>query len=122
MPARPATLKDPGTPDQLVMEQHSLTHFPGQPWCKMCVESRGHDSPHREQSKIDAVAPQLQLTTGTWETESPLQIAIREKRLSVGRVDTKDNIADLFTKHLDGSRTRSLARTLGLQVMGGTAD
>ena len=25
MPARPATLKDPGTPDQIVMEQYSLT-------------------------------------------------------------------------------------------------
>ena len=27
MPARPATLRDPGTPDQIVMEQHNLTHF-----------------------------------------------------------------------------------------------
>ena len=26
MPARPATLRDPGTPDQIVMKQHSLTH------------------------------------------------------------------------------------------------
>ena len=31
MPARPATLKDPGTPGQTVLEQHSLTHFPSQP-------------------------------------------------------------------------------------------
>ena len=54
MLVRPATLKDLGTPDQIVMEQHSLTHFPSQPWCKMCVESRGRHSPHREQSKIDA--------------------------------------------------------------------
>ena len=46
MPARPATLRDPGTPDQIVMKQHNLTHFPSQHWCKMCVESRGHDSPH----------------------------------------------------------------------------
>ena len=37
------------------MEQQSLTHFPSQPWCKMCVEFRGRDSPHREQSKVDAV-------------------------------------------------------------------
>ena len=64
MPARPATLRDPGTPDQIVMEQHNLTHFPSQPWCKMCVESRGHDSPHREQSQIDAVVPQLQFDYG----------------------------------------------------------
>ena len=34
MPARPATLKDPGTPDRTVMEQHSLTHFPSQLWCQ----------------------------------------------------------------------------------------
>ena len=34
MPARQTTLRDPGTPDQIGMEQHSLTHFPSQPWCK----------------------------------------------------------------------------------------
>ena len=27
MPARPATLKDPGTPNQIVMEQDNLTHL-----------------------------------------------------------------------------------------------
>ena len=75
MPARPTTLRDPGTPDQIVMEQHSPTHFPSQPWCKMCVESRGHDSPHREQSKIDAVVPQLQFDYGYMGDGGPLQIA-----------------------------------------------
>ena len=45
MLARPATLKDPGTPDQIVLEQHTLTHFPSQSWCKVCIESRGRDSP-----------------------------------------------------------------------------
>ena len=64
MPARPATLRDPCTPDQIVMEQHSLTHFPSQPWCKMSVESQGRDSPHREQSTIDAVVPQFQFDYG----------------------------------------------------------
>ena len=59
-----ATLTDPGTPDQIVMEQHSLTHFPSQHWCKKCVESRGRDSPQREKSKIDAVVPQLQFDGG----------------------------------------------------------
>ena len=57
------------------MEQHNLTHFPSQPWCKMCVESRGHDSPHREQSKIDAVVPQLQFDYGYMGDGGPLQIA-----------------------------------------------
>ena len=75
MPARPAALRDPGTPDQIVMEQHNLTHFPSQPWCKVCVEPRGHDSPHREQSKIDAVVPQLQFDYGYMGNGGPLQIA-----------------------------------------------
>ena len=70
VPARPATLSDPGTPDQLVMEQHNLIHFPSQPCCKMCVESRGHDSPHREQSKIDAVVLHFRLLVGTWVMEA----------------------------------------------------
>ena len=64
MLAHPATLRDPGTPDQIVMEQHNLTHFPSQPWCKTCVDSRGHCSLDREQSKIDAVVPQLQFDDG----------------------------------------------------------
>ena len=42
-----------------------------------------------------------------------IQQWIREKRLSVSRVDTKNNTADLFTKHLDGLRTRALAKKLG---------
>ena len=45
---------------------------------------------------------------------------IREKRLAVGRVDTKNNTADLFTKHPDGPRTQSLARKLGLRILEGT--
>ena len=82
MPARPATLEDPGTPDQIGLEQHSLTRFPRQPWCKMCVESRGRDSPHREQSKIDAVVPQLQFDYGYMGDGGPLQVAcfLRKKR------------------------------------------
>ena len=42
---------------------------------------------------------------------------------SVSRVDTKNNTADLFTKHLDGYglRTRALANKLGLRFLD-TAD
>ena len=43
-----------------------------------------------------------------------IQQWIREKRLPVSRVDTKNNTADLFTKHVDGLRTQSLAKKLGL--------
>ena len=31
MPSRPVTCKDPGTPDQIVLEQRRLTHFPSHP-------------------------------------------------------------------------------------------
>ena len=41
----------------------------------MCVESQKHDSPHREQSKIDAVVPQLQFDYEFMGDGDPLQIA-----------------------------------------------
>ena len=46
-----------------------------------------------------------------------IQQWIREKRLPVSRVDTKNNTADRFTKHLDGFRTRALAKKLGLRFL-----
>ena len=44
-----------------------------------------------------------------------IQQWVRAKRLSVIRADMKNNTADLFTKHLDGLRTRALAKKLGLR-------
>ena len=67
MPDRPVTNRDG--------KAQSDTHFPSQPWCKMCGESRGRDSPHREQSKIDAVVRQLQFDYGYMGGGGPLQIA-----------------------------------------------
>ena len=32
-------------------------------------------------------------------------------------MDTKNNTADLFTKHLDGFRTRALAKKFGLRFL-----
>ena len=46
-----------------------------------------------------------------------IQQRMRDKRLSVSRVDTKNNTADLFTKHLDVLRTRALAKKLGLRFL-----
>ena len=57
-----------------MLDQHSLTHFPSQLWCKACVESRGRDS-HREPSKIDAVVSELQFDYGYIEDGGPLLIA-----------------------------------------------
>ena len=34
MHSRPATLRDPVSPDQIVVEYHKLTYFPSQPWFK----------------------------------------------------------------------------------------
>ena len=46
-----------------------------------------------------------------------IQQWIRDKRPSVSRADMKNNTADLFTKHLDGLRTRALANELGLRFL-----
>ena len=54
MPARPATFRDLGTPDHIVLEQHSLTHFPSQP-CARCA-SHLEDVIHsieKEQKNVD---------------------------------------------------------------------
>ena len=66
MPARPTTLRDPGTPDQIVMDQHSLTHFPSQPWWK--VEDMIH---HIENSRESTqLCLNFNSTMGTWVTEA----------------------------------------------------
>ena len=76
MPSRPVTFEGPGTPDPIVLDQHSLTHFPSQPWCKVCVESRGRDSPHREQSKIDTAVPQFQVDYGHMGIEALCRLRV----------------------------------------------
>ena len=75
MPSRPATFEDPGTLDQIVLDQHSLTRFPSLPWCKVRVESGGRDAPHGEQTNTDAVMPQLQFHCGHMGDGGPPQIA-----------------------------------------------
>ena len=49
-----------------------------------------------------------------------MQQMTREKHLSLSRVDTKNNTADFFTKHLYGLRTPWLAKKLGLRILDGT--
>ena len=41
----------------------------------------------------------------------------RKARQSVSRVDTKNNTADFFKKHLDGWRTRAFAKKSGLRFL-----
>ena len=50
MRARPAALRDPGTPDQIGMEQHSLTQFPSQPGAR-CASNPEDTSHHIENSR-----------------------------------------------------------------------
>ena len=76
MPARPATLKDPGTPDRIVKEQHSLTHFPSQPWCKMCVDSRDGFTASRIVENRRQLCLNFSLTTGTWEMEALCRLRV----------------------------------------------
>jgi hypothetical protein len=70
--ARPATLKDPGSPEPGVIELHELTHFPSQPWCRFCVAARGHDAAHHENPKIDALVPEIQVDFGYMGDDGPL--------------------------------------------------
>ena len=74
MLARPATLRDPGTPDQIVMTAQSDT-LSESALVQDVRRTQGHDSPHREQSKIDAVVPKLQFDYGHMGDGGPLQIA-----------------------------------------------
>ena len=69
MLARPATLRDPGTPDQIMMEQHSLTHFSESgAKCASNLEDVIH---HFENSrKSMQLRLNFSLTTGTWVTEA----------------------------------------------------
>ena len=69
-PDHPATFKDPSTPAQIVLDQHNLTLSPSQQ-CKVRVKSRDRDSPHRDQSKIDIVVPQLQFDDGHMGRRKP---------------------------------------------------
>ena len=58
MLARPATLRDPGTPDQIVMEQQSRTHI-----LRVSPGARCASNPE------DVIHP-ISLTTDTWVTEA----------------------------------------------------
>ena len=44
---------------------------------------------------------------------------LQERRNTNVEEFTKTNTADLFTKHLDGLRTQSLARKLGRRILDG---
>ena len=67
MPVRPATLRDPSTPDQIVLEQHNLTHFPSQP----CV-SNPEDTTHQIENSRKSMQLNLNfsLIMGTWGMEA----------------------------------------------------
>ena len=69
MPARPATLRDPGTPDQIVMTAQSDT-LSSQPWCKMCVEPQDMIHHIENSRKSTQLCLNFSSTTGTWVTEA----------------------------------------------------
>ena len=39
--------KDPGEPSQQERDEHDVTHLPYRPWCRVCVEAKGKEDPHR---------------------------------------------------------------------------
>ena len=58
MPSRPATPRNPVSPDQIVVEYDMLTYFPSQPWFRRYPVDE--TLPRSEQSRIDAVVSQFQ--------------------------------------------------------------
>ena len=69
MASRPATLRDPGTPDEIVVDQNNLTHFPSQPWCTECAEFRGPDFHIVNSRKSMPWFFSFSLILDAWETE-----------------------------------------------------
>lgn len=45
---KPRTLRDPGAPTEVEVEQHNVTHLPFRAWCPACVEGKARDKPHRK--------------------------------------------------------------------------
>ena len=70
MPARPTTLRDPGTPDQIVMEQHSLTHFRVSPGARCALNPEDMIHHVEDTRKSTQLRLNFSSTTGTWVTEA----------------------------------------------------
>ena len=76
MPARSATLRDPGTPDQIGMGQLSLTKFPSQPGAMCASNTEERSRTHEDQSCRATKATQSTF----WVLRSPRQAkALRRK-------------------------------------------
>ena len=48
-------IKAPRSPTKAEREQHEVSHWPFQEWCKECVQGRGICSPHRCRDKIKQI-------------------------------------------------------------------
>ena len=39
--------KDPGEPSQRERDEHDVTHLPFRSWCRVCLEAKGKEDPHK---------------------------------------------------------------------------
>ena len=77
MPSRLATLEDPGTPDQIVLDQHSSTHFPESALVQSVRRISEDAIHHIENSRnVTQWCHNFRLTTATWETEGLYRLRV----------------------------------------------
>ena len=49
----PTLMTAPKEPTKKEREAHEATHLPYQPWCQVCVQAKGKDSPHKKVNHVD---------------------------------------------------------------------
>ena len=49
----PTLMTAPKEPTKKEREAHEATHLPYQPWCQVCVQAKGKDSPHKKVHHVD---------------------------------------------------------------------
>ena len=55
---RPRVITDPGSPSQMEINEHCITHVPYRAWCRFCVCGRGNEDAHhriRREAKAAAI-------------------------------------------------------------------
>ena len=96
-------------PTPLERETHELTHMPYQPWCGVCVRSRGLSDQHR--SKKDRAADEVEEERGNASGRGRLRMPIR----------TPGQPAPHKQRHLYWSTMRNTMRQKGRRMRVGSA-
>ena len=44
-------VRDPGEPSQRERDEHDVTHLQFRSWCRVCLEAKGKEDPHKRSSE-----------------------------------------------------------------------